>query len=165
MAGELRQGKRTWIKLYTLECLEGSIRYQLNAEERGVWYDLLIFSAICRNDGIISDRDGRAFPHSFIANRLNIPLELLEVTLVKCGKEGRLKEDGKGIVITNWKLYQSEYSRLKKYREKKKEPMSGKERAGMTRSLVNQHPEVAVDVLMRDFGHKVVTKHGEVLGE
>ncbi len=163
MSGELRQGKRTWIKLYTLECLEGSIRYQLSAEERGVWYDLLIFSAICRNDGVISDRDGRAFPHSFIANRLNIPLELLEETLKKCKEEGRLNENGKGIVILNWKLYQSEYSRLKKYREKSKEPMSDKEKVGMTRSLVNKKPEVAIDVLTKDFGHKVVSKHGEVL--
>lgn len=121
MEGELRQGKRSWIKLHTLECLNGSIRYQLEPDERGVWYDLLVFSAVCRNDGIISDRDGRAFPHSFIANRLNIPLELLEVTLKKCEKEGRLKETTGGIAILNWKSYQSEYARLKKYRKKSKE--------------------------------------------
>lgn len=163
MGGELRQGKRTWIKLYTLECLEGSIRYQLNPDERGVWYDLLIFSAICRNDGIISDRDGRAFPHSFIANRLNISLDLLEVTLKKCQEEGRIKEDEKGIVILNWKRYQSEYSRLKKYREKV--VMSGKEKVGMTRSLINQRPDIAIDVLAKDFGHRVVSRDGEILSK
>jgi hypothetical protein len=113
--------KRRWIKLYPADCLYGSIRYQLESDERGVWYDLLNFSALCSEPGTISDKDSRPYPHEFIANRLNVTLELLEVTLKKCKDEGRIKEDGKGIHITNWKDYQSEYQRQKPYREKKKE--------------------------------------------
>lgn len=112
-------GQRRWIKLYPLECLEGSIRYQLEADERGVWYDLLNFAAICATPGVISDRDNRPYPHSFVANRLNITLELLERTLEKCETEGRISENDYGIVITNWKFYQSEYDRQKPYRQKK----------------------------------------------
>ena len=107
--------RRRWIKLYPVECLEGSIRYQLEPDERGVWYDLLNFTALCANSGSIADRDSRPYPHSFIANRLNIPLELLERTLTKCIEENRLKEDKTGIHITNWKYYQSEYDRVKGY--------------------------------------------------
>ena len=55
-----------------------------------MWYDLLVFSAVCSNTGMISDRDGRPFPPSFIANRLNISQELLETTISKCQDEGRL---------------------------------------------------------------------------
>lgn len=111
--------RRRWIKLYPVECLDGSIRYQLEPDERGVWYDLLNFAAICSNTGTIADRSGRAFPHSFIANRLNISVELLEITLDKCKKEGRLFENGAGIHITNWATYQSEYERQKPFRQPK----------------------------------------------
>lgn len=114
-------GRRTWIKLYPIDCLEGSIRYQLEADERGVWYDLLKFSAICVNPGTISDKDNRPYPHSFVANRLNIAIELLERTLTKCEAEGRISENATGIHITNWKSYQSEYERQKPYRQGRKE--------------------------------------------
>ena len=114
-------GRRTWIKLYPIDCLEGSIRYQLEADERGVWYDLLNLSAICSTPGTISDKDNRPYPHNFIANRLNISFELLERTLKKCEEEGRINEDEHGIHITNWASYQSEYQRQKPYRQRKKE--------------------------------------------
>ena len=112
-------GRKPWIKLYPLDCLEGSIRYQLEPDERGVWYDLLNFAAVCATPGLIADKDQRPYPHSFIANRLNIPLKLLEVTLKKCQEEGRIKENDNGIRITNWAAYQSEYQRQKPYRDKK----------------------------------------------
>jgi len=115
------KGRRTWIKLYPIDCLDGSIRYQLEPAERGVWYDLLNFSAICATPGTISDKDSRPYPHSFIANRLNVLLELLETTLAKCIEEGRIIENGTGIHIVNWDAYQSEYQRQKPYRGKKKE--------------------------------------------
>ena len=114
------KGRRLWIKLYPVDCLDGSIRYQLESDERGVWYDLLNFSAICAIPGTIADKDGRPYPHSFIANRLNISLDLLELTLRKCIEEGRIREeDGGKIEIVNWAAYQSEYQRQKPYREKK----------------------------------------------
>jgi len=114
-------GRRTWIKLYPIDCLEGSIRYQLESDERGVWYDLLNLSAICATPGSISDKDGRPYPHSFIANRLNIPVELLDRTLSKCNDEGRISEDEHGVHITHWKAYQSEYQRQLPYRRKARE--------------------------------------------
>ena len=113
--------RRTWIKLYPIDCLDGSIRYQLEADERGVWYDLLNFSAICATAGTIADKDNRPFPHTFIANRLNISAELLERTLDKCKQEGRISENATGIHITNWSAYQSEYERQKPYRRRKGE--------------------------------------------
>jgi len=100
--------------------LDGSIRYQIDPAERGTWYDLLLFSALCSDDGSICDGDQRPYPHSFIANRLNISEKLLETTLKKCKAEGRLTEDEYGIHITNWKIYQSEYQRQKPFREKAK---------------------------------------------
>lgn len=114
-------GIRKWVKLWVTECLEGGIRYQLEPNERSVWYDLLLFAALRNPAGHICDRDGRPFPHQFIAGRLNISVDLLELTLKKCIKEGRITEDGGGIHITNWARYQSEYERQKPFREKKKQ--------------------------------------------
>lgn len=113
------QWQRRWIKLHIQQCLEGSIRWQLEPDERGVWYDLLVFAGTCQNEGMIGDRDKRPFPIEFIANRLNIPLEMLERTIKKCVAEGRIKESDEGLCIVHWKEYQSEYERQKPYREKK----------------------------------------------
>lgn len=112
--------KRPWIKMYPVDCLMGSINYQLDLAERCIWYELIYFSAICATPGVIADKDGRPFPHQFIANRLNAPLDVFERTVQKCVDEGRIVENDTGIHITNWAAYQSEYERQKPYRDKKK---------------------------------------------
>ena len=116
--------RRTWVKMWVIDCLEGSIRWQLNPAERSVWYDLILFSALCRRPGIISDKDGRPYPNEFIANRLNIPITLFKETLKKCQEEGRIHEDSDGVHIVNWDRYQSEYQRQKKYRRLQEEEES-----------------------------------------
>lgn len=113
--------RRTWVKMWVTDCIEGSIRWQLDPAERSVWYDLILFSALSARPGIISDKDSRPYPHSFIANRLNIPLALLEKTLKKCQDEGRIQENSDGIHIVNWERYQSEYQRQKQYRQHQEE--------------------------------------------
>jgi len=140
------QGRRPWIKLYPIDCLQGSIRYQLESDERGVWYDLLNFAAICAIPGIISDKDNRPYPHTFIANRLNIDVDLLERTLTKCIDEGRIDENDNGIHITNWKDYQSEYARQKPYREVKrgKEQLSPREDLISSELYGNYEKEIGV---------------------
>lgn len=113
--------KRAWVKLHINGMLNGSVRYQLAPEERATWIDLLCFAGLGTDPGVISDNDQRPYPHSFLANRFNIPLELLETTLKKCIEEGRIAENGDGIRIVNWADYQSEYQRQKVSREKKDE--------------------------------------------
>jgi len=109
--------KRSWIKLWVTGWLHGSIRWQLDASERATWADLICLAGECNNSGQICDNDGRAFPIEYIANQLNIPLDLLGATIAKCKAEGRIedREDGV-IVIANWDAYQSEYNRQKGYR-------------------------------------------------
>jgi hypothetical protein len=112
--------RRTWIKLYPQQCINGSIRL-LEPDERSVWYDLLAFSALCIEPGLISDNDRRPYPLKFIANRLNIEISLLEKAIKDFREEGRIKCNGTGIEIVNFKAYQSEYQRQKPYREAKKQ--------------------------------------------
>jgi len=112
---------RTWIKLHCDGVIHGSITYQLSEAEQAVWMKLLAFAGIINRDGQISDNDARPFPREFIAHEIHTTKEHLDSTLLKCIDEGRITEDGHGIHITNWKVYQSEYNRQKPYRERKKE--------------------------------------------
>ena len=72
---------RSWVKMWCGDCINGSIRYQLNPAERGVWYDLVLFAGVCSENGYIGDKNKRPYPHKYIANRLNVGLKLLETTL------------------------------------------------------------------------------------
>lgn len=107
------ESKRAWVKIHIHGMLNGSVRYQLEPAERATWVDLLCFAGLGMVPGIVSDNDLRPYPHSFLANRFNILLELLESTLKKCIDEGRVVEDEQGIHIVNWAEYQSEYQRQK----------------------------------------------------
>ena len=109
--------KRTWVKFWVNECLDGTAREELEADERGVWYDLIIYSARCRTPGIISANEIQPISRQRLAGLLNISLELLERTLKKCVEQKRIKISETGLIeIVNWKKYQSEYQRQKKYR-------------------------------------------------
>jgi len=111
--------------MYVNECLEGSIRFDFTAAERGVWYDLLLLAGRCRQPGIISANEKSLYPHSYIAGLFNVDIELLESTIVKCKASGRIVENDNGIELVNWEHYQSEYLRQKPYREKKMEAKKG----------------------------------------
>ncbi len=110
---------RKWIKLYCYERLHGSVIYDLTEAEQSVWDKLLCMAGMCAHEGLISDSDRRAYPHSHIIHELHTTEKVFESTLTKCIQEGRLTEDSEGIHITNWHRYQSEYQRQKSYREEK----------------------------------------------
>ncbi|GAI61361.1 unnamed protein product [marine sediment metagenome] len=117
--------ERRYIKLFIDACLHGSIRLDLEPDERSVWYDLLLFAGKCRTEGVIQAAPGRPFPKTHIAHVLNIKDELLDSTLAKCKAEGRITEDGEGIHITHWEQYQTGYEVYKKGQEGKGEPATG----------------------------------------
>ena len=110
--------RRTWVKMWVNECLEGSIRFDFSPAERSIWYDLILMAGRCRVPGIISANSNTPYPHSYIAGLLNVPIDLFENTLKKCEASGRVKETKAGIELINWEHYQSEYQRQKPYREK-----------------------------------------------
>jgi hypothetical protein len=79
-----------------------------------------LFSATCDPPGRIADRDGRPYPRSFLAGRLNITEELFNKALKKSVDEGRIRDDKGVLTIVHWERYQSEYDRQRPYREAKK---------------------------------------------
>lgn len=102
--------RRQWIKLWTAESLRGSIRFDLTPAERGVWYDLLAMAGESRTPGIIQATEGVPYPWPWLAQTLNIPLELLEQTLDKLEKTKRIKLNGDCIHIVNFDYYQARRS-------------------------------------------------------
>lgn len=110
--------RRTWVKLFITGWLHGSIRWQLEPDERSVWADLICMAGECGKEGEICDNDNKPFPREYIANHLNIKQDLLDRTIAKCRHEGRLADRDDILIITNWKAYQSEYDRQKPYRQK-----------------------------------------------
>ncbi len=102
---------RNWVKFWVNQSLDGTIRTTLTPAERSVWYDLIMLAGNCRLDGVISANETTPYNHKFIASRLNIPLKLLETTLLKCIEAKRIFEDTTGIHIINWTKYQSDYKK------------------------------------------------------
>ena len=111
---------KTYVKISVTGWLHGSIRWQLEADERGVWADLIAWAGQCRLDGLIADNDRRPFPMDYVATHLNITPELLNRTLDKCVHDGRLEIRDGAIFLINFKQYQDEYTRQKRYRDKAK---------------------------------------------
>ena len=99
--------RRRWIKLWIAESLRGSIRFELTPAERGVWYDLLAMAGESRTPGTIQATEGVGYPKPWIAQALNIPVELLEQTLDKLASTDRIKMNTDSISIINFEYYQS----------------------------------------------------------
>ena len=112
--------KRSWVKFWVSECLDGSIREEMDPAERGVWYDLIIFSARCRLPGVISSNETQPISRWRLAGILNVPEELLNHTIDKCVASERIKIDDNGLLhIVNWSKYQSESDRVRAYQRGK----------------------------------------------
>lgn len=109
--------RRTWVKLYVAGWLGGSIRWQLEPDERSVWADLLCLAAECGMEGKLVDHEGKPYPMGFLANRLNITPELLARTIARCKEDKRIGEVKGILAVSNWKVYQSEYERKAQYKK------------------------------------------------
>ena len=99
---------KPWFKLWSKEWLHGSLRFDCSPEERSIWADLLSLANENRNRGFIQANNDKPYPHSWIANLLNIRVELLDVCLKKFTEQGRIIENGHGIEIINFQFYQGQ---------------------------------------------------------
>jgi len=99
--------RKPWFKLWSREYLEGSLRFDLTPEERSVWADFLCLANESRTRGVIQANNQMAYPNSWIADRLNIPLGLLERCLKKFTEQKRIKIAKTGITICNFNYYNS----------------------------------------------------------
>lgn len=134
---------RRWVKFYCAESLRGSIRLE-EPDVRSVWYDLLLMAGDSREDGIVCATKGIPYPHKRIASSLGIRLALLELCLKKFIDQGRISEDGNGIHILKWTLYQAPYQMRLGLPEETKEPEPPEE---LTPEQLQQQAEIDAQYL------------------
>jgi len=143
-----------WFKLYSKGWLTGSIRAQLNPSERGVWTDLLALANESRQRGFIQRAEGIPYTREYIANLLEIPVELLNSTIDKCCADTNNSLDGNGtrlevldngiIKIGNWERYQyipADKGKMDAITKQKQDEV-------ITRKMVCKRPDIAKDTLI-----------------
>ena len=115
--------RRKWIKLFIDECLTGTIREDLEPEERSTWYDFLLLAGRNRPPGSISANENTPMSRKRLASILNISDTLLARSITKFQESGRIEVTPDGVItIINWAKYQyTDYDRQKPFREKAKE--------------------------------------------
>lgn len=88
--------------------IHGSIRQDLEPDERSVWADFLAMAGLTREPrrGYIERSKGIPYPKQVLICILAITEELFDRTVNKCVEEGRLTilDDGT-MYITNWNRY------------------------------------------------------------
>jgi len=104
-----------WIRLYVEEIFYGTTFEELNLEERGVWFSLLVMAGMPPNPGLVEMRSGKGYTVEMLADVLNCDVKRLKKALDKLKKVGKIEILDKNVIkITNWKSYQTEYQRYKK---------------------------------------------------
>jgi len=125
-------GRRTWIKLWVGDWLEGTTRYQMSDAQRAFWVDLLAMAGRSRFGGVVcSGKDGEkwiGYPLSKFRGLFAEPIDV-EATLQLFEGTGKITMEisGEGprrlytLFITNWAHYQSEYERKRSERRRRPE--------------------------------------------
>lgn len=130
---------RRWIKLYCDECLEGSIRVDLDPSERSIWIDLLLLAGKSRREGYIERSKGIPYTLTELVHKLQVSDDQLLSTIRKCIAEGRIVDIDGTLYISNWSKYQDS----KDVKEKKQSYMKDLNERQKTSVFANKHPDVA----------------------
>lgn len=110
--------RRNWIKLYVDQILGGSMMDELKNDERWSWIGLLLLAGDSRVEGHVCVINNIGYTDEQICGLLDIPLKTFKKAKDKMIKHKKIKVlENNVIQIVNWKKYQSEYRRQKKYRD------------------------------------------------
>ena len=140
----MTEKRMIWHKVDSLRWLDGSIRSDLEPAERGVWADLLALAALTRRRGYIERSEGIPYKRQHLAERFDVPLKLLNSTITKCIKEGRITKAASGVLyITNWEYYQAVPPEKKRPTAKQMEHIKKLQLL----KLLQEYPDVAKEVI------------------
>jgi hypothetical protein len=124
-----RFGRRSWVKLWVTEWLDGTTRFEMSDAQRAFWIDLLALAGQSRFPGRICAGQVEGvfvgYPLSKFQALMSEPIDV-EQTLQLFEKTGKIRLTVTAeaptklvmIELLNWDRYQSEYQRQKKYRKR-----------------------------------------------
>lgn len=146
---QYRPSRRSWIKLWVSEWLDGTVRWQLTQQQRAMWTDLLALAGYSRFPGYVTpgtDGDGLiGYPMQHLASVFRCSMAEASETLQVLENQGRITIDKNGVIkIVNWDKYQSEYQ------QKRQRTHYNKSAKGVrnvrNKSAKTPHQEVDVEV-------------------
>jgi len=111
---------RTWIKIYCDRWMKGTLRNE-TPTLRGVWIDLLTLagSGGFGYDGEIKISEGIGLMDEQICRMFHVDMDTWQAAKARLVETDRIKiGSGNTIAVVNWKKYQSEYQRQRRYRVK-----------------------------------------------
>jgi hypothetical protein len=143
-------------KMDSYRWINGSIRQDLEPDERSVWADFLALAGLTREPrrGYIERSEGVPYTKQALITMLNISEELFDRAVKKCVNEGRLQslEDGT-LFLTNWGKYNE---------TKPKQPSSQEALDKITIRNAVKNPALAHKAEAIN-GNRVVNDSGEIL--
>lgn len=122
--------RRNWIKIYVDQCLRGTMMKELEYDERWAWIGILLLAGDSPFEGKVAISETIGYTDDQIAGLLEMPVDIYLKAKAKMIEHDKIAIDGNGIIkIVNWRKYQSEYGRLKKYREPHRSTPKGTEKS------------------------------------
>lgn len=116
--------KRTWVKLFCNQWLNGSARND-PLEVRALWVDLLAIAGEFGGDGRVRITENIPFSDENIAKIMRVRLSIWRKVKLYLIENGRISVDNDGfLTIAKWTTYQSEYQRTKDAPSRKSTPES-----------------------------------------
>ncbi len=111
-----------WRKSWSKQNLspEGTKR-KLTPEQRSVWDDLLDLAENAHEGGHVCAFNGVGFTVGQLAEVFHTPPSAIQKALARFKELDMISMNGTGVIaIKNWSKYQSDYDRVKEWREAKK---------------------------------------------
>jgi hypothetical protein len=148
---QYRPSRRNWVKLWTHEWLTGTVRWQLNGEQRGMWADLLALAGDSRFPGIVTPGEDAGkfigYPVSYFAGLFRCS-ERTVIAAFKLFEQQKRIRFGKGreIYILNWEKYQSEYQEKRQRKQYKKDSAQTPKNVRQNSAPVESEAEGEVEV-------------------
>lgn len=110
--------RRRWIMIWVQETLHGTTLQELEPDERAVWFESLCAAGDSVIPGKICISEDIGYTNDQLARLLNVPLELLERSVKKLQKVGKIKLNHDNIIeIVNFNKYNPSEDALNKRRD------------------------------------------------
>ncbi|MHB8084354.1 MAG: hypothetical protein ACYDHZ_00815 [Dehalococcoidia bacterium] len=107
MPRESSPQRMPFFKMFSRDWLQGSIRFS-TVEARALFVDLMALANESRTKrGMIQANETTPYPHSYLAQTLNIPVDKFEEGFKILKDTKRIDENGTGICVLNFEYYQN----------------------------------------------------------